>query len=145
MKRQFTNLFLCLFTFFGACSTLIAQVSVTATGGTLTGTYTTVSAAFAAINAGTHQGAITISLTGNTTEPAAPTALLRSTAPSSYTSVLIIPSGGNRVINSAALPTANRGIIELSGADNVTIDGDDPATAGARNLTIQAATSTNTG
>ena len=70
-----------------------AQVSVTATAGT-TGptTYTTVNAAFTAINAGTHQGVITISITG-------------------------------RVINSAAAPTVNRGVLELVGADNVTIDG----------------------
>jgi hypothetical protein len=40
---------------------------------------------------------------------------------------------------------ANRGIIELAGADNVMIDGDDPATTGTRNLTIQSVTSTTAG
>ena len=52
-----------------------SQVSVTATAGTAGPTvYTTLKGAFDAINAGTHQGAITISITGNTTESA--TALL---------------------------------------------------------------------
>ncbi|MCB2114707.1 MAG: hypothetical protein KDD85_14335, partial [Parvularculaceae bacterium] len=46
---------------------------------------------------------------------------------------------------SAATPTSSRGVIEIQGADNVTIDGDDPLTSGIRNLTFQAATSTNTG
>jgi hypothetical protein len=122
-----------------------AQVSVTATAGDVGPTnYATVSAAFAAINAGTPQGAIVVTVTASTTEPAPATALLRSNAPSSYTSVLLTCSG-DVTVNSAATPTTNRGIIELLGADNVTIDGDDPLTAGTRNLTIQMATNTTTG
>lgn len=112
-----------------------AQVNVTATAGTTGPTnYATISAAFTAINAGTHQGVINISITGNTTEPGANTALLKSGGLSSYTSIIIRPSGGNWTIGGTA--TANRAIIELSGADNVTIDGDDPAMPGGRNLTI---------
>ncbi len=124
----------------------LAQVSVTATAG-ITGptAFTTLNSAFTAINAGVHQGVITIAIIGNTTEPATPVPLLRSFAPSSYTSISIKPSGGNWTINSAAAPTASRGIIELSGADNVTIDGDDPGTSGTQNLTIQSVTSTSTG
>lgn len=121
-----------------------AQVTVSATAGTASSNYTTVNEAFTAINAGTHQGAITITVTANTTEPATPVPLLRSNAPSSYTSILIQPSG-NVSINSAASPTANRGILEFAGADNVTIDGDDPLTAGSRNLSIVAATSSTSG
>ncbi len=121
-----------------------AQVSVSATAGSVGPTaYSALSEAFTAINAGTHQGSITISINGNTTEPASPTTLLQSAPPSNYTSILIRPSGGNFTINSAASPTTNRGIIELNGADNVTIDGDDPATIGVRNLTIQSALSSN--
>jgi hypothetical protein len=124
-------------------SNLQAQVAVSATSGTATGTYATVSAAFAAINAGTHQGVINITISANTTEPALVVALLGSGAPSNYTAVNIKPSG-NVTVNSAATPTSNRGLIELNGADNVTIDGDDPATAGVRNLTFQVATSAST-
>ena len=120
-----------------------AQVSVTASAGTPGPTaYTTISDAFTAINAGTHQGAIVITVSASTTEPASPTALLKSATPSSFTTILIKPSG-DVTINSAATPTTNRGVIELAGADNVTIDGDDPATAGTRNLTVTVATSTN--
>jgi len=122
-------------------SNLQAQVAVTATAGTATGTYTTVSAAFAAINAGTHQGVINITISANTTEPAAVVALLGSGGTSNYTAVNIRPSG-NVTVNSATAPTTNRGLIELNGADNVNIDGDDPATPGVRNLTFQVATST---
>ena len=114
-----------------------SQVSVTATAGTTGPTsYTTLNSAFAAINAGTHQGVISISITGNTTEPATPTPLLKSGGTSSYTSISIKPSGGDWTINSAAVPLTNRGIIELNGADNVTIDGDDPLVAGTRNLSF---------
>ncbi len=133
------------FAFISPLGSLAQNVNVTATLGNPSGTYANVSAAFAAINAGTHQGAITLDIVNNTTEPASPTALLKSALPSSYASVLVKPSGGNRTINSAATPDATRGIIELNGADNVTIDGDDPGTAGAQNLTIQSATSTSTG
>ncbi|QQR87273.1 MAG: proprotein convertase P-domain-containing protein [Flavobacteriales bacterium] len=124
-----------------------AQVTVTATGvGPGPTAYTTLNAAFAAINAGTHQGAITCAITGNTTEPAPPTPLLSSgTGSSNYISILIAPTGGNWTINSAVAPTASRGVIEIQGADNVTIDGDDPGTSGTRNLTFQAAAVTTTG
>ncbi len=117
-----------------------AQVSVTATAGT-TGptTYTTVNAAFTAINAGTHQGVITISITGNTTEPATAVQLLRSNTPSSYTSITIKPNAAGRVINSAAAPTVNRGVLELVGADNVTIDGSSTVGGTTKDLTIQVA------
>ncbi len=124
-------------------SNLQAQVSVSATAGTATGTYATVSAAFAAINAGTHQGVINITISANTTEPAAVTALVNSGSGAAVYSAINIKPSGNVTVNSAATPTTNRGLIELNGADNVTIDGDDPATPGVRNLTFQMATSTN--
>nr|MBA3899891.1 hypothetical protein [Bacteroidota bacterium] len=127
-------------------SSSFAQVVITSTAGTTSpSNYLTLNAAFTAINAGTHQGSIDISVTGNTTEPATPVPLLMSAAPSNYSSILIKPSGGNWIINSAAAPTASRGIIELNGADNVTIDGNDLSTAGTRNLTFQVVTSTTAG
>jgi hypothetical protein len=123
-----------------------AQVSLTASSGTTSGTYTTLNDAFTAINAGTHTGVININITNNTTEPATPVPLLASgTGSSSYSRIVIRPSGGNFTINSNATPSLNRGIIELTGADNVVIDGDDPLTAGTRNLTIQSVTSTSAG
>lgn len=122
-------------------SSLQAQVNVASTAGTPTGTYATVSAAFAAINLGTHQGVINITISANTTEPAAVTALVNSGSGTALYSAINIKPSGNVTVNSAATPTTNRGLIELNGADNVTIDGDDPATPGVRNLTFQVATS----
>lgn len=122
------------------------QVSVTATAGTTGPTsYTTVNAAFTAINAGTHQGVITITVTANTTEPATPVPLLKSATPSNYTKIRIKPSSSGIVINSAATPTTGRGIIELMGADNVTIDGCATVGGTTKDLTIQSVTATTTG
>ncbi len=128
-------------------SASMAQVSVTATAGILGPTnYATVQAAFAAINAGTHKGTIVLSITANTTETTPAVQLLASgVGLSSYTSIKITPTGGvNRVINSAATPTASRAILEFVGADNVTIDGDDAGVGGtAQNLSIIVATTAN--
>jgi hypothetical protein len=111
-----------------------AQVSLTATSGVATGTYTTVSQAFDSINTTRHSGDIVLTITANTTEPLVPSALLKP-ASGGYTSVKIVPQG-DRTIGLVNL-NAHRGIIQLFGARNVEIDGDDPAVAGVgRNLTI---------
>lgn len=97
------------------------QVSVTATTGTTSGTYTTLGGAFAAINNGTHKGAITITLTASTTETA--TASLDSSGNptgSSYTSVTIQPAASTAVTITGTIAGA---LINLNGADNVKIDG----------------------
>jgi hypothetical protein len=115
-----------------------AQVSVTATAGTVGPTaYTTLGGAFTAINAGTHQGAVTVSITASTSEGATAAVLNSSGAGSAvYTSVLIRPTVDGVTISGASV--TGRGIIELNGSDNVTIDGDNPNTGGTnRNLTVQ--------
>lgn len=128
----FFNVLLLLSVSFSAFS----QVNVTATAGT-TGptTYTTLKLAFDAINAGTHQGDIVIGISANTTETA-PAVLNSSGAGSAiYTSVLIQPTVDGATISGATV--AGRGLIELNGADNVTINGDNPNSSGTnRNLTI---------
>ena len=134
-KTRFSNFILVgLFVLFGTLKTT-AQVDVTATAGTLFGTYTNLSSAFAAINAGTHQGVITIDLGSSFTEST--NAVLHSSGAgaASYTSVLVRPGADGVTVTS--LTGSGRGIIELNGADNVTIDGDNPNTAGInRNLTF---------
>src|SRR5690348_16187448 len=108
---------------FGIVFTLLAitgmaQVSVTATAGTTGPTsYTTLKGAFDAINNGTHKGAITVSITGNTTETASAT-LNANAAPASYTSIGVTATGAFTVTINAAVP-----LIMLNGATNVTIDG----------------------
>ncbi|MEO8769742.1 MAG: hypothetical protein ABI402_06650, partial [Ferruginibacter sp.] len=132
-------IFILLF-FMGVSGAISAQVSVTYTlpaAGTTP--YTTLKAAFDAINAGTHQGVITISITGNTTEIA--TAVLNSSSlPSSYSSVTITPNAAGRVITGSLAGTA---IVKLNGTDNVTIDG---LVGGVRGLTFSNTnTSTSSG
>jgi hypothetical protein len=91
-----------------------AQVSVTATAGTTGPTaYTTLKAAFDAINAGTHTGAITVAISGNTTETASATLNA-----GTYTSVAINATAAATV--SGSLSTA---LIVLNGANNVTLNG----------------------
>ncbi|MEI7983448.1 MAG: hypothetical protein WCI71_17490, partial [Bacteroidota bacterium] len=107
-------------------------VGVTATSGTLTGGYPTLKAAFDAINAGTHQGTVTVMINGSTTETAA-AVLNASSTPSSYTSVNIYPTAtGLSVSGNLATP-----LIDLNGADNVTIDGSVNASGSAKDLVIE--------
>jgi Immunoglobulin I-set domain len=107
-----------------------AQVSLTATAGTTCGSYTTLKAAFDAINAGTHQGAITIMVSGNTTETAS-AKLNASGAPANYTSVLIRPTAAAIISGSMNAP-----LIDFNGASNVTIDGRIAGTGTTRSLTL---------
>jgi hypothetical protein len=118
------------------CSTA-GPIEIQATAGTIAPTaYPTLSAAFAAINAGTHQGAIDVLVCANTTEVAAAVLNSNAATPASYASVNVFPAADGVSISGAGAG-GGRGLIELNGADNVTIDGDNPNTAGInRNLTI---------
>ncbi|MES2704950.1 MAG: Ig-like domain-containing protein [Bacteroidota bacterium] len=108
-------------------------MSVTATAGTTGPTaYTTVENAFNAINAGTHQGIINITVNAGTTETASATLNASGTGSASYTSVLIKPG-------TAATPTItgsiSGGLIKILG-NNVTIDGSNTSGGTTRDLTI---------
>lgn len=97
-----------------------AQVSLTATGGTSPATYANLRLAFAAINAGTHQGDIVLSITANITDNT--TAILQAShAGAPYTSILIRPSGG--VTRTVTGNIAGNALIRLNGASGITIDG----------------------
>jgi trimeric autotransporter adhesin len=101
-------------------------------------TYTSLNAAFAAINNGVHTGVITIDITGNTTEGPVgflPTPLAASgQSLASYTSITIRPTIQATV---SGAPATGRGVIELDGADNVTINGDIVGGPVQRDLSIQ--------
>ncbi|MFN4973064.1 MAG: hypothetical protein ACK5GX_08540, partial [Bacteroidota bacterium] len=101
---------------------------VTVTGALVgNGTYTTLGAAFTAINGGAQTGAtIGISITANTDELAA-TATLNAGA---WTSITITPDGARTVTGAT---TAGNPLINLNGADNVTING---LNTGGNSLTI---------
>ncbi|MBK7083225.1 MAG: hypothetical protein IPH53_00530 [Flavobacteriales bacterium] len=104
---------------FALFGTTQAQVDVTATAGTLSQSYTQLNLAFAAINAGTHQGVITIGISGNTTESASAVLNSGAVAPAAWTSMSITPTGAPYIIEG----TIAGAVIKLNGADNVTIDG----------------------
>lgn len=111
-------------------------VTVTASAGTASGTYATLTAAIAAVNDGTHQGDIVINVNQSTTEPASVVLNSSGAGAAIYTSILIRPTADDLTVSGASVQ--GRGLIELNGADNVTIDGDNPNTTGInRNLTIQ--------
>ncbi|MEO6696076.1 MAG: hypothetical protein ABIY50_00575 [Ignavibacteria bacterium] len=77
-------------------------------------TYPTLGAAFTAINAGTHgAAAVTVTIVGNTVEPA-----VASLNGGVFASCLITPAGVRTVSGNF-----NTAVIRLNGADNVTIDG----------------------
>lgn len=83
------------------------------------GSYPTLAAAFAAINAGTHTGAVVVEVVGDTSEIAVAQLNASGAGGASYTSVLLRPAGGaTRTISSAQDRT-----LLLDGADQVTIDG----------------------
>ena len=109
------------------------NVVLTATGGTLLANYATMKATFDAINLGTHTGVITISVLNDLNEGVL-TAQLNQVA--GVTSVLIQPAGcGARTITGAT--TAANPLIDINGADNVTIDG---LNTGGNSLTISNTT-----
>ena len=117
-----------------------AQVAVTASGGTTNASYTTVKGAFDAINTGTHTGTITIAILGDTTETASAVLNASGTGSASYTSISMSPSGGAARVVSGAI-TAGSPLIDLNGADNVTIDG---LNTGGNALTISNTTASAT-
>jgi trimeric autotransporter adhesin len=128
-SRFFVTLTLLLCTFLG-----YSQVSVTATAGTAgPTTYTTLKAAFDAINSGTHQGNITVGITGNTTETAA--AILKGSGSGStlFTSVLIKPATG---ITAAITGTLTDALVILDSTSNVVIDGSNTVNGTTKNLTF---------
>ena len=118
----------------GTCDTAM-PVEVEAGGAT---GYATLGAAFAAINAGTHTGAtINIEICGNPAEGVTPAVLNASgTGSASYTNIFIKPVGGAaRTITGN--PAGGSPLIDLNGADNVTIDG---LNTGSNSLTISNTT-----
>jgi hypothetical protein len=105
----------------GTCDTA-GPIEVESSGGTAAGVptpYATLQGAFDAINLGVlHLGTITIDVCGDTTETV--TATLNQVA--GVTSVMISPAGGAARTISGAI-TSGSPLINLNGADNVTIDG----------------------
>lgn len=110
-----------------------AQINLTASAGTPTATYVTLKDAFDAINTGTHQGDINLSITASTTETA--TAVLN--AVTTYSSVLIKPT----VTATISGAIASNPVVRILGS-NVTIDGSTTAGGTTRDLTFSNTSAT---
>lgn len=94
--------------------------------------YSSLQNAFNAINSGIHTGALEIRINNNTTETSAAVLNASGTGSANYTSLLIFPtSAGVAITGALATP-----LINLNGADNVTIDGRINASGTSRDLTI---------
>jgi len=107
-------------------------VEANATLGTLTGYYPTLKAAFDKINDGTQRGSITVKIKASTTETSSAILNASGTGSSNYTSVNIYPTvTGLSITGNLATP-----LIDLNGADNVTIDGRVNATGTTNDLSI---------
>jgi hypothetical protein len=135
MKAHFNKLLLlCLLALSFTAQKATAQVTVagSAGGGAVNTNFTTLKAAFDALNTQTTQAGnnITVSITGNTIETAS--AVLNQPTTSSWTSLTISPSGGAARTISGAI-AAGSPLIDLNGADNVTING---LNSGSNSLTI---------
>jgi hypothetical protein len=115
-------------------------IEVNATTGTSVAFYPTLKAAFDKINDGTHRGTITIKINDNTTELASAILNASGTGSASYSSVNIYPTETGLSI-SGNLPTP---LIDLNGADNVTIDGRVNATGTNKDLTINNTSTSST-
>ncbi|MCX6156763.1 MAG: T9SS type A sorting domain-containing protein [Ignavibacteriae bacterium] len=115
----------------GAFEYVSYPISLTATIGTLTGTYTTLKTAFDAINLGTHKGNIEILINGNVVETAT-AVLYASGGSSSYNNIKIYPTIANLSVT-GTLPSP---LIDLNGANRVTIDGRINYTGTPLSLTI---------
>lgn len=115
--KFFVGMLLCLVGIFG---TVKAQVSVSSSAGvTVPTNYLNFKAAFDAINAGTHQGTIAITITSNTVTETAQAVLNSSSLPSNYSSISIRPTQPGTVV-SGSISTS---LFKFLGADKVTIDG----------------------
>lgn len=111
--------------------TLKGQITVTASDGTTTGEYPTLKSTFDAINTGEHQGIISIRINASVTETA--TAKLKASGGlSSYTRISIMPAVACTISGNIDGP-----LLDLDGADSVTIDGRIDGNVAARNLTIE--------
>lgn len=123
MKQHYKTLMTLLFLALSV-SSLRAQITVDATLGTTSASYTTLKAACDAINIGTHMGAIDIRVHAGTTETAS--AILVESGNVSgaiYTSILIRPADTATTVKTITTATASIVLLDLNGSDNVIIDG----------------------
>ena len=108
------------------------EFTVTASVGTASASYNTLQLAFAAINNGTHQGTITITVSASVTDNNQAVINASGSGSASYTSITVYPTNtGVTLSGSNAV-----GLISFNGADNVTINGSKNQGNSSNDLTI---------
>jgi hypothetical protein len=122
-----------------------AQITVDATAGTASASYTTLNLALSAINSGVHQGNITVTVHQGTTETnACFIDSVGSSGGASYTSILIKPADTSTVTKEITTSVAANVLLELKGADNVIVDGRKMGTGSGRFLRFRHTATTAT-
>ena len=107
-------------------------IKVTSTSGTALAYYPTLKAAFDKINSGSHQGDVDIQIQESTIEGASAVLNSTGTGSANYNNVSIYPTkSGITISGNLAAP-----LIDLNGADNVTIDGRVNKTGSSIDLSI---------
>jgi trimeric autotransporter adhesin len=114
LKKQLLKTFI-LVLFASLAYRTTAQVAIGVTP------YTTLKAAFDAINSGAQTGSIAIVISGNTSETASCVLNSNGVGAAAYSDVSITTSGAGPYTISGTLAATH--LIDLNGADNVTIDG----------------------
>ncbi|MBX3042102.1 MAG: immunoglobulin domain-containing protein [Candidatus Kapabacteria bacterium] len=125
MKKFFTRLSLVIIGLLVGISAY-GQVEIGSTS------YARLSLAFNAINAGTHTGDIVVKITNNFTETTTAVLLPSGNGSADYSSVTIYPTDTYTIQGNLST-----GIIQLQGADYVTIDGRKNMSGSNRDLTIK--------
>ncbi len=117
---------------------LLSPITVNATQGLMSSSYSTLKEAFDAINLGTFRGDISIFINASTTESASASLNASLSGSANYISVTIYPTTSGITVSG----NLNTSLINLNGADNITIDGRVNATGSTKGLIIS---NTNTG
>lgn len=143
MRQHYKTLIALLF-LITSVSSVHAQITVDATAGTATGSYTTLKAAFDAINIGTHQGAIDIRVHASVTETLGSTLVESGNASGAlYTTITLRPADTATVVKTISLNLASTTLLTFNGADNVAVDGRPGGIGSSRFLTLSNLSNTN--
>lgn len=131
--KHFISRACALFVFLLCLCRAEAQITVNATVGTTSASYSSFNAAITAINSGTHKGSIRIRVHTSVAETVATSLEASGATSSSYSALLITPADTATVMKTISISTTGVTLFTLNGADNVTIDGRPNAT-GTSNL-----------
>ncbi len=116
----------------GAVVVTPVNVEVTATLGVTADSYANVGDAFKAINAGVHRGTISVKILRSIVEPEYVVLNSNGTGSANYASINVYPTASDVTLSGAF----DRPLIDLVGADNVTIDGRVNAAGAVASMTI---------